>query len=101
MSLVWALGTGLGPLGCQYFPAGNWASLSQYVCVCVISMNTVFQAVVRIHALHYTLTKAGMKGHMPLLFKVTDEVDSWTDVVHSCLKPHSLRCDFCLHFNFL
>lgn len=33
VSLLWALGTGLGPLECQHFPASNWASLSQCVCV--------------------------------------------------------------------
>lgn len=44
-----------------------------------------------------SLSKAGMKGHMPLLFRVTDEVDSWTHVVHSCL-----RCGFHQqHFHFL
>ena len=55
--------------------------------------NTVFQAVGRIYAPCYILTKVGMQGHVPLLFKITDEVDSRTDVFHSCLNTHSLRCD--------
>lgn len=38
VSLVWALGNGLGRLWCQHFPAGNWDSVSQ--CVCVISVNS-------------------------------------------------------------
>lgn len=79
MSLVWALGTGLGPHGCQHFPVGNWASLSQ--CVCNLHEYSVDTGP--------SLSKASVKGHMPLLFKVTDELDSWTDVVHSSLNTWS------------
>lgn len=48
-----------------------------------------------------SLSKVSMEGHMPFLFKVTDEVDTWTDVVHSCLNAHSQTCDFYQHFHFL
>lgn len=87
---MWALGIGLGPRGCQHFPAGNWASLSQ--CVCNLHEYSEDAGP--------SLSKVGVEGHMPLVFKVTDEVDSWTDVVQSDLNTYSLRCDFYQHLHF-
>ena len=68
--------------------------VSVCVCVCVFNLHGYSKDT------GPTLTKAGLEGHMPLLLKLTDEVDSWTGAVLSRLNTRSPRCDFRQHFLF-